>query len=332
MSGGVDSCACAILLKEKGYEVTALYFDTTKNEGAGKKRAEFAAQKLGINFIYKNLTEEFEEKIIQPFINEYKIGRTPIPCIFCNPLIKWAVLKQVADEIGAEYLATGHYARIEEKDGIYYVKKAFNERKDQSYMLARLGQDILSRAIFPLGEIESKEQTREIVSSLDLEFSKEKESQDICFIENNYVDFLADRNVTTIQGNYLDSEGKVLAPTEKGIHCFTIGQRKGLGIALGAPAYVTKINSDTGDITLSTNEADLFKDNVLIDNIVWNGARADGEFTVKLRYAAKPAKATITNRGKYAILSFDEPQRAPTPGQAAVIYFNDFVVGCGIIC
>jgi len=333
LSGGVDSAASAIILKSKGYEVIALYFDVTKEGDIDvKNRAKLLSEKLGIEFVYKNVAEDFEDKIIKYFCNEYQIGRTPIPCIFCNPLIKWAVLKAYADEIGAEYIASGHYARIVEKSSLFYVQKAVNEAKDQSYMLARLDQKILSKMILPLGEIESKDLVRNIVADLDYDFSIQKDSQDICFIPTNYLEFLENRGIKTKEGNFIYKSGEVIAPTSKGFSSFTIGQRKGLGIALGMPCYVTDINPDNGDITVSTNEQDLFKEQVLIDQITWVGERLDGIYSCKLRYAAKPAKCMVNQRGKYIILDFEEAQRGPTAGQAAVIYDNDIVVGSGIIC
>jgi len=332
LSGGVDSVASAILLKEKGYEVTALYFDVVKGKEEERKRAEKAAQMLNIDFVYKDLSLEFNKKIIQDFCSEYQHGRTPNPCIYCNPLIKWKVLQNTADEIGAEYLASGHYARVKEINGIYYVQKAVNLAKDQSYMLSRLGQDILKRIIFPLGEIGDKELTRKIVSNLDMQISQGKDSQDICFINGSYIDYLNMFGISAKTVNFVDTNGKLIAKTDKPTFCFTIGQRKGLGIALGEPAFVTNIDSESGNVTLSTNEQDLFKEQVLIDNIVKTGPLEDGVYEAKLRYAANPAKCEVINRGKYVILSFDEPQRAPAPGQAAVIYDDEIVVGCGIIC
>lgn len=332
LSGGVDSVASAILLKQKGYEVVALYFDVVKGKDDERERAKKAAAMLNIPFVYKDLSKEFNAKIIQDFCTKYQNGRTPNPCIYCNPYIKWKVLKDTADEIGAKYLASGHYARIKEVDGIYYVQIAVNLAKDQSYMLSRLGQDILSRVIFPLGEIGDKELTRKIVQDLDLQISQGKDSQDICFISTNYVDYLEMVGIQSKQARFIGTDKKLIAQSDKPVHCFTIGQRKGLGIALGEPCFVTKIDSETGDVTLSTNEDDLMKEQVLINNVFKTGSLEDGKYTVKLRYAAQPAACEVINRGKYIMLSFDEPQRAPTPGQAAVIYSDDMVVGCGIIC
>lgn len=334
LSGGVDSIASAIILKNKGYEVIALYFDVV-NDGDkdAEERARQAAFKLEIPYVYKNLSKEFDENIIKYFCNEYSLGRTPIPCIFCNPLIKWKVLYDYAKEIGAEYIASGHYAKIVKDGNIFYVSRAANLEKDQSYMLARLPQNILSMMLLPLGDIESKDKTREIAKALDFDFGSQKESQDICFIKHSYVEFLEEQGIETKEGNYVDTSGLTLAPTGKGYAAFTIGQRKGLGLSMGVPCYVTKIDSETGNITVSTNEQDLYREQVLIDNIFWTGPRLDGEYFAKLRYAAKMAKCQVINKGQYIILSFDEAQRAPAPGQAAVIYNNeDKVVGCGIIC
>lgn len=332
LSGGVDSAAASILLKQKGYEVIALYFDVVKGKEEERNKAEKLASLLNIQFIYKDLSHEFNKIIIQDFCTEYQNGRTPNPCIFCNPLIKWKVLKETADELGAKYISSGHYARIKEIDGIYYVQKAVNIAKDQSYMLSRLGQDILSRVIFPLGEIGDKQLTRKIVQDLDIETSQGKDSQDICFINNNYVDYLKMVGITAKTARFISSDKKLIQQSDKPIYCFTIGQRKGLGIALGSPCFVTKIDAQTGDVTLSTDENDLFKDQVLLNNVFKTSILNDGKYMVKLRYAGTPAECELINRGKYIILSFKMPQRAPTPGQAAVIYADDIVVGCGIIC
>ena len=327
MSGGVDSAAAAIMLKEKGYDVIALYFDVLKESNQeARQRAESTAKALGISFVSKNVSTEFEDKIIHPFCMEYSMGRTPIPCIFCNPMIKFKTLAN----LGTDFLATGHYAKIKEIDGVFYAAKADNRKKDQSYMLARLPQEILKKCVFPLGDIESKEAVRKFVADRGLSISSIQDSQDICFIKGSYKDFLNSRKITSPKGNFISPDGKIYGPNE-GIANYTVGQRKGIGIALGTPAFVSSINSGTGDVILTDNEKDLFKTEVKIDNLMLNRSPVDKLYQVKLRYAAKPADCKIILKGDSAVLYFNDAQRAPTPGQAAVIYDDDIVIGSGII-
>ncbi len=342
LSGGVDSTASALILKEKGMEVHALYFDVTKegNEYA-KRRAGEVCEQLNISFKYVNAYERFEELIIKPFCSEYENGRTPMPCMVCNPYVKWYVLKQYADEIGAYYLSSGHYASLKEVDGIYYIQKSPNFRKDQSYMLARLGQDILSRIIFPLSSFTDKKDVKEYVENHGIHIPETLgESQDICFISGDYRDFLAKRDILSKKGNFLDENGKIIG-SHTGHTSFTVGQGKGFGMGFNKKVYVKRIDPDTGDIYLCEDK-DLYSKIVGIK--ICNFAKY-GEidyipeeyindlFEVKIRYAAKPSLAKITageSKGT-ALLTFDDAQRGPTPGQYAVLYKNDLVIGCGII-
>ena len=327
MSGGVDSAAAAIILRDKGYDTIALYFDVLNEENTDAKlRAENTAKSLGITFITKNVSSEFEKNIIEPFCLQYTHGRTPIPCVFCNPLIKF---KTLADS-NSDYIATGHYARIKEIDGRFYVSKAANTSKDQSYMLARLPQEILCRTIFPLGEFDSKEDVRKLVAEKGLAISSEKDSQDICFIKGSYKEFLKERGVKSAKGNFISPEGKILGQND-GIANYTVGQRKGIGIALGIPAFVSEIRSETGDVVLTSNESDLYKSEVSVENLMVNGKLDDKNYQVKLRYAAKACDCRIIQKNDTAKLYFEDAQRAPTPGQAAVIYDGDIVIASGII-
>lgn len=348
LSGGVDSTAAALLLKEKDYEVTGLYFDIKSGvpgmDAEGRLRAETAARELGIDFIYRDVSREFEAIVIENFCREYSCGRTPNPCIVCNPAIKFRTLTDAADEVGAYYIATGHYADTyyHEDDGRWYVKCAANREKDQSYMLYRLGQNIISRLLLPLNEIEDKEDVREIARSRALKNSEAKDSQEICFIDDddNYKNFLCRRGYASIPGDFVDREGNVLGE-HKGILNYTVGQRKGLGIALGKPVFVTKIEGDNNRVVLGTNE-DLFSrevisgGNILYGEDVDAGARKDfGEkmiVSAKIRYASKPASAVIEMMADGRIKTlFNEPQRAATPGQSIVFYKDDFVIGGGFI-
>lgn len=330
LSGGVDSTAAALLLIEKGYDVTGLFFDIQSENTRGREIAEAAASQLGIDFIYRNVQQEFEKLIIGNFCSEYAAARTPNPCIICNPLVKFKVLIDVADEIGAQYIATGHYADTACIDGTWYVTKAVNEKKDQSYMLYRLSEDVISRLILPLNEIDDKEKVRELARQKALKNSEAKDSQEICFIDenDNYKDFLERRGITAPKGNFVDSEGKVLGE-HQGILNYTIGQRKGLGIALGKPAFVTCINCSDNTVVLGDN-ADLFRTEVISsDNVIKGG---DGPVTAKIRYAARPADAEIEVMADGKIkTTFKEPQRAATPGQSIVFYRDNRVIGGGFI-
>lgn len=347
MSGGVDSTAAALLLQEKGYEVTGLYFDIGPGTSGGRDMAEAAAKQLGIDLIYRNVAGSFEKTVIGNFCSEYACGRTPNPCIICNPMIKFKVLLDAADEIGAYYIATGHYADTyhDENTDTWYIRRAANEKKDQSYMLYRLGQEVISRLLLPLNEIEDKEQVRELARRKALKNSEAKDSQEICFIESgdNYQDFLARRGVESEEGDFVDADGNVLGK-HQGILNYTIGQRKGLGIALGRPVFVTGIDPGSNTVVLGSNE-DLFSREVISENNVFAGISVEnkeacqnvrsgsaGRVEAKIRYAAKPAAASIELRDDGSVLTvFDEPQRAATPGQSIVFYENDLVIGGGFI-
>ncbi|MDD6042774.1 MAG: tRNA 2-thiouridine(34) synthase MnmA [Eubacteriaceae bacterium] len=340
LSGGVDSTTAALLLKEKGFQVTGYYFDALGNNDEGARAAAALADRLGIDFITEDVSDAFSHIVIKDFCRQYACGRTPNPCVICNPTVKFKSLIEVADRIGAYYIATGHYAQIchDEEQNVYYVKKGANERKDQSYMLYRLGQEVLSRIIFPLGSIDDKDKTRNLARSFGLPNADNADSQEICFIDESkesYQDYLARAGVEYKSGNFVDSAGKILGQ-HKGIPCYTIGQRKGLGIALGKPAFVTRINADKNEITLGDNEELFTRTVVSSDNVFADGIGPKKgeqiEVTAKIRYASKPAKAILTclENGKIQTF-FDDPQRAATPGQSIVFYKDDRVLGGGFI-
>ena len=343
LSGGVDSTTAALLLKEKGFEVVGYYFDITGCNEEGLAEAQAVADQVGIPLLTEDVKDLFESVVIENFCSEYMSGRTPNPCIVCNPGVKFRRLAEKADEIGAYYIATGHYARITkepaETEGCleyYYVKQAANLRKDQSYMLYRLGQGILSRIIFPLGDFEDKEQIRDIARSVKLSNAEKKDSQEICFVpDDDYVGYMEARGMRSKPGNYVDAEGKVLGP-HKGIVHYTIGQRKGLGIALGKPAFVTKIDPKTNQVVLGSNE-DLFTTSVTSRGNVFSGIENkflyDGmNVMAKVRYSAKPSPAVLHIYTDGSVVTeFIEPQRAATPGQSIVWYDGDHVIGGGFI-
>ncbi len=335
LSGGVDSTAAALLLKEKGLDVIGLFLDMTGDENTEMLKAQQAAKELEIPFVYKDASKEFSEKIVSDFLEEYSHGRTPNPCVICNPLIKFQSLLDVADEMEAPFIATGHYARtyFDQDLKAWFIRRGVNSKKDQSYILYRLPQSVLMRLIMPLGDIPHKEDVRALVREKDLSNAALRDSQEICFIGkgDNYISFLESKGIKSQPGNFIDEEGNILGP-HKGIIYYTIGQKKGLGGSFGRPMYVNRINTEDNTIVLSRDEQDLFKYRVVskdnIFNIPFEGLRVDA----KLRYAAKPAPAFIRPIEDNKIEAiFDEPQRAPTPGQSIVFYLGDFVLGGGII-
>lgn len=337
LSGGVDSATAALLLKDKGFTVTGYYFDVAGNNIKGRDEAASVAKQLGIDFIYEDVSKDFGDIVIGNFIYEYLHGRTPNPCVMCNPNVKFKRLISHANEIGAYYIATGHYCRIhhDEKDDKFYIQRAASEKKDQSYMLYRLGQDVLSRLIFPLGEFSGKDKTRELARENSLQNAEKKDSQEICFIDptDNYVEYIKRAGFSSEPGNFVDKDGKVLG-THKGILNYTIGQRKGLGIALGKPAFVTKIDFENNRITLGDNE-DLFHTRVVSRQNVFAAHSPeiyDGkEVLAKVRYSAAPSKAIIKIDGERIVTEFEDAQRAATPGQSIVFYEGDRVIGGGFI-
>ena len=358
LSGGVDSATAALLLKEKGLEVTGYYFDVSGNNIQGRKEACEVAEQLGIPLLLDDVSEEFRNIVISNFIEEYLHGRTPNPCIMCNPNIKFRHLIEKANEIGAYYIATGHYCRIgrdeqrieqaecgsdirlvendkNEKTSYYYIQRAANDKKDQSYMLYRLGQDVLSRLIFPLGQFLSKDETRQLARENHLDNAEKKDSQEICFIspDENYIQYIQAMGHSSKPGNFVDKNGKVLG-THQGILHYTIGQRKGLGVALGKPAFVTDIDCSRNEIVLGDNE-DLFENEVISGNNCFAaGIPADyngKQILAKVRYSAQPSEAVIHVDGDRIRTVFLQKQRAITPGQSIVFYDGDKLLGGGFI-
>lgn len=344
LSGGVDSTTAALLLKKQGFEVIGYFFDVMGNNEEGAKAAKDLADRMEIPLIIENVSTEFEEKIIGNFCSEYCSGRTPNPCVICNPMIKFRRLLETADREGAYYIATGHYARIscDEEKGLYYIRKGASERKDQSYMLYRLGQEVLSRLILPLSDMADKDTVRRLARESEMPNAESADSQEICFIDEekeDYVTFMARRGFACPKGHFVDADGKILGE-HQGISRYTVGQRKGLGIALGKPAFVTKIDKENNRVVLGDNE-DLFHTEVIsTDNFFTE--TGGGEIperllekrgiTAKIRYAAKPAPAVLHRAGDGRVVTvFEQPQRAATPGQSIVFYDGERVVGGGFI-
>ncbi len=341
LSGGVDSTTAALLLQEQGYEVTGLYFDVTPGNEEGRAAAAKAAEQIGIPFIYKNVNELFENTVIDNFCSEYLAGRTPNPCVYCNPNVKFKVLIDEADRIGAFYIATGHYAKTGENPDLgWMVKCAENIRKDQSYMLYRLPSSTIERLILPLEGIEDKEAVREIARQKLLFNADSKDSQEICFIDDEvgYAAYIFDRGFSVKPGNFIDKEGKVLGK-HKGVIHYTIGQRKGLGITFGKPVYVTKLNAANNTVTLGDHE-DLFSHEVICGGCFFPSTSGSvipehligKQLLGKIRYAAKPAECTIEQMEDGRVKAiFTDKQRAATPGQSVVFYYEDYAIGGGYI-
>lgn len=348
MSGGVDSSVAAYLLKEQGYEVIGVTMQIWQDEGrvevednggccglSAVDDARRVANSLDIPYYVLNFKNEFKQSVIDYFIDEYLKGATPNPCIACNRYVKWESLLNKAIALGADYIATGHYAKVVKHPvtGRFTLKMANTQTKDQTYALYNLTQYQLEHTLMPVGDFD-KDKIREIADKIGLCVANKPDSQDICFVpDNNYSEFIAqntDKKIPT--GNFVDKEGNIIGKHE-GICNYTIGQRKGLGIAFGKPMYVCEIRPKTNEVVIGEN-TDLFKRDVLIKDFNMMAiADIEGEMRVegKLRYSQKKSPCIIKKVGEFVECIFDEPQRAVTAGQAAVFYDGDFVVGGGVI-
>ena len=344
MSGGIDSTVSAMLLLEQGYEVVGVTFrtfDSIKESCLAKEKgccsiesimeAKHNAQKMGFEHHIVDFRDTFKQCVIRNFIDEYMSGRTPNPCVLCNSHIKWGELVRVADELQCDYIATGHYARIEERDGHVYLAQAADTKKDQTYFLWMLTEEQLRRTIFPLGDL-TKDQVRDIARQHGyIKLAEKRESQEICFIpDNDYRAFLRanvpDYNERVRAGEYVDAHGNVLGRHE-GFVNYTIGQRKGLGIALGHPAYVTHIDAVTNRVTLGTNE-DLFATQLQYQIVREIRTVNDTAISARIRYRSQ---AVPVQKIDGNCLSFAAPVWGITPGQSIVFYQDGLVIGGGII-
>lgn len=345
MSGGVDSSVVAYLLGKGGFRVFGatmkLYrppADGAVTCGSDRDIADARAvcDWLGLDHRVYDFGQLFRETVMQDFAEEYRAGRTPNPCVLCNKLLKFGALMDAARADGADAVATGHYVRVQrDGSGRYLLRRAADGSKDQSYVLWRLNQEQLSRARFPLGEL-SKAEVREIAAELGLVTAHKSDSQDICFVpDGDYAAFLTrEMGLTDQPGDYVDEEGRVLGQ-HRGILHYTVGQRKGLGIALGMPMFVASKDPVTRQVVLTTDDK-LYETTVTLRGL--NLIAADRLDTpirchAKLRYRHPAAPATLRQTGEdSALLIFDQPQRAPAPGQSAVFYEGDIVIGGGFIC
>ncbi len=347
MSGGVDSAVAALLLKQQGYDVTGVTLklqpenylnhrnqsDYVYSEDV--KDAKLVAKKLNINHVVLDFTQIFEENVIENFVAEYCIGRTPNPCVVCNKFLKFGAMFEYAMDNGFDYIATGHYA-INEFDKIKnrWLLKRAKSSKDQSYVLYNLTQNHLAHTLFPLGKLE-KSEIRNIAKKFGLIVAEKPESQEICFVKNEtYKDFINKNfKITNTIGNFIDKNGNILGQ-HIGLLNYTIGQRKGLGGTFGKPMYVTKINSKDNTVVLGEN-IDLYHNELIakdVNFIPFEGFIENMDVTAQVRYKAKPEKAKITSLPHNKVKAvFELSQRAITPGQSVVFYKEDIVIGGGII-
>ena len=348
MSGGVDSSVAAYLLKEQGYDVIGVTMqiwqdeDTTVQEENGGccgltavDDARRVAAQIGIPYYVMNFKKEFHDHVIDYFTSEYLNGRTPNPCIACNRYVKWEALLDRSIQIGADYIATGHYARVEQlPNGRYAIRHSVTDTKDQTYALYNLTQEQLKRTLMPVGAY-TKDEIRKIAEKISLRVAHKPDSQDICFVpDGDYAEFIQNEcDVKIPEGNFVSTDGKILGK-HKGIIHYTVGQRKGLGLSLGHPAFVIEIRPETNEVVIGTNE-DSMTDTVYANKVNFMAVEdIESEMRVfaKIRYNHRGAWCTVKKRGPDEICcTFDEPQRAVTPGQALVLYDGDYVLGGGTI-
>jgi len=343
VSGGVDSAVAAALLKKEGFDVTAVFLCLqmerviesnsrsccTPQDAADARRI---AAKLGVKFVSLPASKDFET-IINSFIADYETGRTPNPCIRCNEKIKFGKLFELADSLGVQYVATGHYARIINYKGHPAIAPAFAPGKDQSYVLFSIPREKLDRILFPIGQLKNKQAVREIAKDLGLEVHDKPDSQDICFVpDGDYVKLLEARNSRALQaGNIIDTSGKIVGKHD-GYGRFTIGQRRGTGVAAGLPVYVTDINPQTADITIGSKK-DLLATGLKADGANWQvdvPTCFDAKVKIRYNHRGAAAKVLVTGNDTFEV-RFEKPLEAVTPGQAAVVYCEDCLLGGGWI-
>ena len=351
MSGGIDSTVTALMLHEQGYEVVGITMKTWDytNSGGSKKEtgccnldsfndARMAAVQHGFPHYILDIRDEFGSFVVDNFVDEYLAGRTPNPCVLCNTHIKWRALLKRADALGCDFIATGHYGKVYQHDnGRFVVSKGVDETKDQSYVLWGLQQDLLSRTLLPLGGYRKTEIRQMAMDFGYPELDKKSESYEICFVpDNDYRGFLK-RKVEGLEekvsnGLFVDKNGKILGH-HKGYPFYTIGQRKGLDIALGKPAFVTAIDPDTNTVVLG-DEEDLEKEEMKVGKVNWikyDGVDGQMDAVTKIRYKDQGSLSSIISSGDNVTVRFFEKAKGIAPGQSAVFYEGDDVIGGGII-
>ncbi len=339
MSGGVDSSVSALILKKQGYEVIGaslqLLQDTEFNTNTfldAKNVCDF----IGISHFSYDYKKEFKKHVIDDFIECYEACKTPNPCIECNKYMKFGVMYEKAKELGCNYIATGHYAKTEysEKYGRWVLKKSNAGKKDQSYVLWNIPKDLIEHILFPLSDFETKDEIREIARQNNLNVANKPDSEDICFIpEGNYKKFLENNSkIKPKKGNIVNSKGQIMGK-HTGLYNYTIGQRKGLGISNPTPLFVLGFNKEKNEVIVG-EEKELYKKEITVTNInllLIDDIEEEIEVNVKTRYSSIEAKAKIHKEGNNIKVIFNEEQRAITPGQSAVFYVDDIVLGGGKI-
>ncbi len=340
MSGGVDSSVSALLLKQRGYEVIGTTLELFTGSSCCNTEtymdAKNVCNQIGMpHFIY-NCKDIFKTYVIDDFINCYSCCKTPNPCIECNKYMKFGFMWEKAKKLGCNYIATGHYAKTEysEKYNRWVLKKSNAGKKDQSYVLWNIPKDLVEHILFPLSDFESKDNIREIARENNLKVANKPDSEDICFVpDGNYKKFLENNsNIKPKQGNIVNTKGEVLGK-HTGLYNYTIGQRKGLGISYKVPLFVVGFDKQKNEVIVG-EEKELYKKEVIVTDInllLFDEINEKLEVEVKTRYSSKSAKANIIQEGNNIKIEFDEPQRAITPGQSAVFYIDDIVVGGGKI-
>ena len=340
MSGGVDSSVSALLLKEQGYEVIGTTLELFKESSFFNKETYLDAKNIcnsiGIPHFTYDYKQQFKEHVIDDFINCYANCKTPNPCIECNKYMKFGIMYEKAKELGCNYIATGHYAKTEysKKYHRWVLKKSNAGKKDQSYVLWNIPKDLIGHVLFPLAEFENKDEIREIARKNNLKVANKPDSEDICFVpDGNYKKFLEDNSdIKPKVGNIVNSKGQVLGK-HTGLYNYTIGQRKGLGISNPVPLFVLGFNKEKNEVIVG-EEKELYKKEVIVTDInllLVDEIKEEIEVNVKTRYGGKEAKAKIKQEGSNIKVIFDEAQRAITPGQSAVFYIDDIVLGGGKI-
>ncbi|SHF80007.1 tRNA-specific 2-thiouridylase [Mariniphaga anaerophila] len=338
MSGGIDSSVAAMILQERGFEVMGVTFifsgDVESNSHHSSQAAKSLADALGISHIVVDLRTEFKELVINYFINDYVSGKTPFPCAVCNPQLKFKFLEKIASDCSCNFIATGHYVRITEKQGIKYISSGRDRDKDQAFFLWGLKKELIEKLVFPLGDL-LKQDIRQYAKERGfVSLNEKKESLGICFIEgNNYRNFLIDNGLTGSPGNFIDLQGNVLG-RHKGIYYYTIGQRRGLGLQMNKPLFVSEIRVESNEVFLSDFDT-MYRNRIFLENthfVEEKLVRSDKTYSVKIRYRLQENLCTITllpeNR---AIVQLKEPLAMVAKGQTAVIYEDDCVLGGGFI-
>ena len=340
MSGGVDSSVSALLLKKEGYEPLGITLELFAGSSCCNINtyidAKNVCKTIGIPHFTYNCKEQFKDYVINDFIDCYANCRTPNPCIECNKYMKFGIMWEKAKELGCNYIATGHYAKTEysEKYGRWVLKKSQAGKKDQSYVLWNIPKELIEHVVFPLADFTDKEQIREIARENDLKVANKPDSEDICFVpDGNYKKFLeTNSGIKPKKGNIVNSKGEILGK-HTGLYNYTIGQRKGLGISYKVPLFVLGFNKAKNEVIVG-EEKELYKKEITVTDInllLVDKIEETMEVDVKTRYSSKVAKAKIEQDGENIKVTFDEPQRAITPGQSAVFYVGDIVLGGGKI-